>query len=129
LIETIAGKRSGSMPLIVAGASRSSPLPGRLAPALERGRGRPLNGLGQDGPATGKDAVNQPPVEVSFYYNQRIGDRARRDAAKPLKHEPGQKPGFYRVQLPKEAGPTKIYAFVRDSFPNLSIAHASVKVE
>ena len=69
------------------------------------------------------------PVEVSFYYNQRIGDRARRDAAMPLKHEPGSKPGFYKVQLPKDEGPTKIYAFARDSFPNLSIAHASVKVE
>jgi exo-beta-1,3-glucanase (GH17 family) len=75
-----------------------------------------------------EDAENDQ-TTVSFYYNIREGERAHRDAVKELKSEPGDKPGFYRVQLPAEPGPTKVYAFVRDTFPNLSIAHTSIRVE
>jgi hypothetical protein len=72
--------------------------------------------------------AEKDPFKVSFYYNQRVGDRANRDAVRPLKSEPGAKPGFYRVQLPDLTGGVKIYAFVEDTYPNLSIASTSINM-
>ena len=68
-------------------------------------------------------------LKVSFYYNRRTGTRQERDAVVPLRSEPGKKPGFYRVELPTGAGAIKLYAFVEDSYPNVTVATTSLRVE
>lgn len=75
-------------------------------------------------------AVRDPegePLEVEFRYNHRVGDRQQRDAVLPLaSRRDGD--GAWQVQAPTVAGVVKVYVFVRDPFPNLSIAQLSLAV-
>jgi len=68
-------------------------------------------------------------TKVIFYYNQRQGTRAQRDAVVPLRSELDESSKLYRIQLPNNPGLTKIYAFVEDEHANLAIASASVRVQ
>jgi hypothetical protein len=67
-------------------------------------------------------------LKVTFYYNHRVGSRQERDAVIPLQSEPGSKPGFYKILLPDVEGGIKLYAFVQDDYPNITVATTSAKV-
>lgn len=67
-------------------------------------------------------------LEISFGYNQRTGSRIRRDQINPLVHRGTIKDGF-EIQLPKENGPIKLYAFVKDSYNNMGIATTGILVK
>ncbi|MEO1030845.1 MAG: glycoside hydrolase family 2 TIM barrel-domain containing protein [Bacteroidota bacterium] len=67
-------------------------------------------------------------LDISFYYNQREGSRKRRDQINPLNFRGNLSEGF-EIQLPKEHGAIKVYAYVKDGFDNLGIASTSIKVE
>jgi len=67
-------------------------------------------------------------LSVSFQYNQREGSRRRRNKIKPLNYRGNLNDGF-EIELPKENGPVKVYAFVKDSYNNLGIANSSLMVE
>jgi hypothetical protein len=63
-------------------------------------------------------------LTISFHYNQRTGSRARRDQIVPLEHRGSLKEGF-ELKLPDESGLLKVYAFAKDPYGNLGIAHTS----
>ncbi|WP_422103796.1 glycoside hydrolase family 2 TIM barrel-domain containing protein [Winogradskyella sp.] len=73
------------------------------------------------------DAENET-LDISFYYNQREGSRKRRDQINPLNFRGNLSEGF-EIELPKEHGAIKVYAYAKDSFDNLGIASTSIKVE
>ncbi|WP_299367620.1 glycoside hydrolase family 2 TIM barrel-domain containing protein [Winogradskyella sp.] len=67
-------------------------------------------------------------LDISFYYNQRTGSRKRRDQINPLNFRGDLNKGF-EIELPKEHGAIKVYAYAKDSFNNLGIASTSIMVE
>ncbi|WP_394749210.1 glycoside hydrolase family 2 TIM barrel-domain containing protein [Spongiimicrobium salis] len=69
----------------------------------------------------------QENLAVSFYYNQRSGSRKRRDQINTLNFKGSLEDGF-KLLLPKENGPIKIYAHVSDTAGNLGIATSSIIV-
>ena len=73
------------------------------------------------------DAENDE-LHISFHYNHREGSRRRRNSIKPLNHRGDMDKGF-EIQLPKEHGAIKVYAYAKDSFNNLGIASTSIMVE
>ncbi|MEL7145596.1 MAG: glycoside hydrolase family 2 TIM barrel-domain containing protein [Bacteroidota bacterium] len=66
-------------------------------------------------------------LEVSFYYNQRIGSRKRRDQLVPLVFRGNLADGL-EIQLPPVNGGIKVYAMVSDPFQNAGIATTSISV-
>ncbi|MDT7830830.1 glycoside hydrolase family 2 TIM barrel-domain containing protein [Flavobacteriaceae bacterium S356] len=66
--------------------------------------------------------------EVSFYYNQRTGSRKRRNQVLPLAFNGNYKDGF-KIQLPQEDGPVKVYVNVKDSYNNVGIASTGIIVK
>ncbi|MDY2587789.1 glycoside hydrolase family 2 TIM barrel-domain containing protein [Winogradskyella aquimaris] len=73
------------------------------------------------------DAENEA-LAVSFYYNQREGSRRRRNQMLPLNFRSNLEQGF-EIQLPRENGAIKVYAFAKDTYGNLGIASTSIKVK
>jgi len=73
------------------------------------------------------DAENEA-LNISFHYNQREGSRKRRDQINPLNYRGSIKEGF-EIELPKEHGVIKVYAYAKDTFGNLGIASTSIQVE
>jgi hypothetical protein len=71
--------------------------------------------------------VEQAPLQLSFYYNQRTGSRKRRNQLLPLRSRGNLKDGF-EVQLPQEHGAVKVYVNVEDSYPNVGVATTSIMV-
>jgi len=74
-----------------------------------------------------KDPENDA-VEVSFYYNQRTGSRKRQNQILPLAFDGNLKDGF-KVQLPQENGPVKVYINAKDSYNNVGIASTGIIVK
>lgn len=72
------------------------------------------------------DAENES-LEVTFSYNQRSGSRKRRDQINKLEHRVDIN-GGYEIQLPKEDGPLKVYAMVKDTYNNVGIASTGIIV-
>ncbi|MCP4120703.1 MAG: hypothetical protein GY751_02995 [Bacteroidetes bacterium] len=71
--------------------------------------------------------VEEEQLDVSFHYNQRTGSRKRRDQINKLSFQGNLTKGF-KVKLPNENGPIKVYAFVNDTYGNLGIATTSIVV-
>ena len=66
-------------------------------------------------------------LDISFYYNQRSGSRARKDQVNLLESRGNLKDGF-EIKLPDENGGIKVYAFVKDTYKNLGIAQTSFMI-
>lgn len=73
------------------------------------------------------DAENDS-LQISFHYNQRSGSRARKDQINPLVFRGNLKDG-YEIQLPRENGLLKVYAFAKDSYKNIGIAQNSYIID
>jgi hypothetical protein len=73
------------------------------------------------------DAENDS-LQISFHYNQRTGSRARRDQINTLNFHGNLKSGF-EIEVPRENGLIKVYAFVKDSHNNLGIAQTSLMID
>lgn len=64
----------------------------------------------------------------SFYYNKREGSREKRGSILPLEFQGDFSSGF-KFKVPEESGVVKVYAFVADTYPNLSIGQTSFIVD
>jgi hypothetical protein len=69
----------------------------------------------------------QEALEISFYYNQRLGSRRRSNQVLPLVSQGNLEKGF-QIQLPKVDGAIKVYAQAKDTYGNLGIAFAPVLI-
>jgi hypothetical protein len=67
-------------------------------------------------------------LQVNFSYNQRTGSRKRRDQIHALDSR-GNRANGYEIQLPKEDGPIKVYAYVKDTYKNVGIASTGIIVK
>jgi hypothetical protein len=74
-----------------------------------------------------KNAENDS-LRISFHYNQRTGSRARRDQINTLNFRGNLKDGF-EIEVPRENGLIKVYAFVKDSYNNIGIAQTSFVID
>jgi hypothetical protein len=72
--------------------------------------------------------MEENPGTIRFFYNQRTGSRAERNAVLPLDSRPGTEAGRHHLRLPRAPGPTKLYVFVEDAHSNLAIASTSAAV-
>lgn len=64
---------------------------------------------------------------MSYSYNQRTGNRKRRDQINTLQYRGDMVDGF-EIQLPKEDGSIKVYAIVKDTCNNVGIASTVIMV-
>ena len=64
-------------------------------------------------------------LEISFHYNQRSGSRKRRDQIMPLNFKGNSKDGF-QIEIPKEQGALKVYAYAKDPYNNLAVTSTSI---
>ncbi len=67
-------------------------------------------------------------LKVSFHYNQRIGSRKKKDQIIALNYRGNLEDGF-EIQIPDEDGGIKVYAYVKDSYNNMGIAHTSITID
>ena len=66
-------------------------------------------------------------LNVSFSYNQRTGSRKRRDQINTVEYRGDISNGF-EIKLPKENGPIKLYAIVKDTYNNVGMASTGIVV-
>lgn len=66
-------------------------------------------------------------LEISFSYNQRTGSRKRSNQINKLEYRGDIVNGF-EIKMPKEDGPVKIYAMVKDTYNNVGIASTGITI-
>lgn len=66
-------------------------------------------------------------LEISFFYNQRVGSRKLRDQISPLNFK--MEDGIYHIKLPAVDTPIKVYVNVQDTYGNVGIASTSILID
>lgn len=72
--------------------------------------------------------VENEKIDVSFYYNQRVGSRKLRDQLTLLNHKTNTD-GTYAIQLPNVDTTIKVYVNAKDSYNNVGIASTSIAID
>jgi len=72
--------------------------------------------------------VENEPINVGFYYNQRVGSRNLKDQITPLEFKATDQKS-YLIKVPKVDTPIKIYITAEDNFGNVGIATRSISVD